>query len=286
MPVYRGRFAPSPTGLLHFGSLFAAVISYLEARSNNGEWLIRIEDIDPLREQTGAAEAILRSLAIHGLISDQPVVYQSARSSLYEDTLTRLYDKGFLFLCPCSRKYLLEHQGRHRKSCREQSHSDTQNAAYKFKAHQHEFYWLDQFLGPMQTTLNEDFVVKRREGFFAYQLAVVCDDIDQHITHVIRGYDLLDSTPMQLALYKALDQKAPAFGHFPVITNHTGQKLSKQNHSPVINDQTPVENLLAVFQLAGIHIHPTPVSCQQALELALPLWNKALLSGKRELLES
>lgn len=282
MSIYRGRFAPSPTGLLHFGSLFAAVISYLEAKSREGEWLIRIEDIDPLREQKDSKQAIIQSLAAHGLISDRPVVFQSERSQLYEKTLSTLAQSGFTYACPCSRKYLNEHQGVHQPSCRNRN-TGSQPCAIKFRADTHQHSWHDQYQGLQTYKLSEDFVLKRKEGFYAYQLAVVCDDIEQEITHITRGYDLLDSTPMQLALYQALAKTPPVFGHFPVITNDSGQKLSKQNLALPINDQAALSNLLKVFRLANIQLSESVSTCAQALYQASLIWHPDYLFGKREL---
>lgn len=286
MSSYRGRFAPSPTGLLHFGSLFAAVISYLDAKSRQGEWLLRIEDIDPLREQANSKIAIIQSLAAHGLVSDKPVVFQSQRSQLYESTLAVLAETGCTYACPCSRKYLHEHNGKHQACCRDKITGDLP-CAIKFLTSPHSdsgfMSWVDQYQGPQRHLLTEDFVLKRKEGFYAYQLAVVCDDIEQEITHISRGYDLLDSTPMQLALYQALNKEPPVFGHFPVIINESAQKLSKQNLAPPINDQTALDNLLKVFHLANIEIKLPVSSCAHALEQAIENWNPGFLCGKREL---
>jgi glutamyl-Q tRNA(Asp) synthetase len=284
MSHYRGRFAPSPTGRLHFGSLFAAVISYLHARIHQGEWLLRIEDIDPLREQGDAKQAIIDSLLLHGLIPDAPPVYQSTRSELYERTLSRLSKSGAIYPCPCSRKYLHASGGIHLPACQHHMLADT-SCALKFKTAAHDFSWHDLFQGQQHHALTEDFVLKRKEGFYAYQLAVVCDDIDQGITHVIRGYDLLASTPMQLALYKALNVPPPQFGHFPVITGSNGQKLSKQNLAPAVNDQTALSNLLEVFSMLNIAISSDVHSCSDALEKACLSWAPDYLSGKSEILQ-
>lgn len=285
MSVYRGRFAPSPTGLLHFGSLFAAVVSYLEARRHQGEWLIRIEDIDPLREQAHAKQAIIQSLEAHGLVSDQTIIFQSERSRVYESALRKLCTAKLAFRCPCSRKYLETHHGVHQLACQQQSTSD-QACAIKFKSNTKSYIWQDEFQGRQAHTLNEDFVLKRKEGFYAYQLAVVCDDIEQNISHVIRGYDLLDSTPMQLALYEAFNKPAPTFGHFPVISSLAGQKLSKQNLAPALDDQAALSNLLAVLRAAGIQLKTRVSTCKQALDQATLSWNHRYLSAKSELIQA
>lgn len=283
MSLYRGRFAPSPTGLLHFGSLFAAVVSFLDARFHQGEWIIRIEDIDPLREEEGAAESILASLKSHSLDSDGAVIYQSKRNALYHKQLERLISDGIAFACPCSRKYLIEHQGKHQPACLDQT-CDIKLCAYKFRSlHERNYTWDDGYQGKQSLALTEDFVLKRKEGFYAYQLAVVCDDLSQGITHVTRGYDLLDSTPMQLALYEAFKKRPPRYSHFPVITYSTGQKLSKQNRAPAINIHKPLENLLAVFSQLNLKLKHQPDTCKQALDEALENWNPILISGKSEL---
>lgn len=289
MPTYRGRFAPSPSGPLHFGSLFAAVISFLEARYNDGEWLVRIEDVDPLREQQGASKNIINSLASHGLLSDAPIIYQSRRSHLYQQTLEQLLKDDFAYACPCSRKYLAENEGKHRPSCVIKKVDNT-DYAIKFRAQsifhkQSQFIWNDKFQGIQTRKLSNDFVLKRKEGFYAYQLAVVWDDIAQDITHIVRGYDLLESSPMQLALYLALNKTPPELAHFPVITFKNGQKLSKQNKAPAINDHFPLENLLAVFSILGLKLKYKPDNCKNALYEALENWNPRFLYGKSELMQ-
>lgn len=283
MTIYRGRFAPSPTGALHFGSLFAAVVSYLEARANGGEWIIRIEDIDPLREEPDAADSIIETLAAHGLRSDAPILYQSTRYAAYHSAIGQLIQDGYAFLCPCSRKYLIEHKGQHSAACQRQNFIDSK-IAIKFKANNTTYSWHDEFHGFLNSPLIEDFVLKRKEGFYAYQLAVVCDDIYQGITHVVRGYDLLDSTPMQLALYQAFNQSPPFFGHFPVITA-LGQKLSKQNKATPIRKSLALENLLCVFSAMNLSLPRSPKSCEQALELAIQCWDNTFLRKKSELIQ-
>tara|TARA_R110001592_G_scaffold7583_2_gene42264 strand:+ start:8380 stop:9261 length:882 start_codon:yes stop_codon:yes gene_type:complete len=289
MPTYRGRFAPSPTGPLHFGSLFAAVISYLEARSHNGEWLVRIEDVDPLREQKSASKNILDALTCHGLLSDAPILYQSTRSDLYQHTIDSLEKTNHAFACPCSRKYLHDHHGVHKPNCINQSIELTE-CATKFRTNQIEkehniFIWNDKFQSSQVRNLIEDFVLKRKEGFYAYQLAVVCDDIEQNVTHVVRGYDLLESTPMQLALYQALKKMPPEFAHFPVVTFKNGQKLSKQNKAPAINNKLALDNLLAVFSLLNLKLKYKPDNCKNALNEALESWDSNFLYGKSELIQ-
>lgn len=285
MATYRGRFAPSPTGPLHFGSLFAAVISYLEARYHNGAWLVRIEDIDPLREQKNASANILHTLNCHHLLPDEPPEFQSNRYDLYKHNLTRLMADEIAYACPCSRRYLQEHHGNHSNDCLDQQ-VNIEECALKFKANSSTiFEWEDGLQGPQSRRLRDDFVLKRKEGFYAYQLAVVSDDIDQNISHVVRGFDLIDSTPMQLALYKSFNKVPPIYSHFPVIAFSNGQKLSKQNLAPALSNDLALSNLLHIFELLGLKLRHSPDNCKNALNEALECWNTQFLVGKSELIQ-
>jgi len=290
MSLYRGRFAPSPTGPLHLGSLFAALISYLEARSHNGKWLLRIEDVDAQREQPGARQAIITTLQAHGLSWDETISYQSDRSHYYEKILQQLASQKYTFQCPCSRKQLIDSNGKHLSCC--QKLADTQTAhiqpnnfkcATKFKINETQFNWMDDILGVMSFKHSEDFVLKRKEGFYAYQLAVVCDDIEQGITHVVRGSDLLDSTPMQLALFQTLKIKPPIYGHFPILLNDQQQKLSKQTYAPAINNSTPIRNLLDLFTILKLPIKNKPTTAAEALQMALQVWDKHYIPAIKSL---
>jgi glutamyl-Q tRNA(Asp) synthetase len=290
MDIYRGRFAPSPTGPLHQGSLFAALISYLEARSNQGKWLLRIEDVDVQREQPGAREAIIETLQTHGLFWDEAVSYQSERSHYYEKTLKQLASQNLTYQCPCSRKQLFESNGQHLNFCQalkkpHESFIQTNNIRYatKFKIMDTQFNWVDDILGPLSFKHSEDFVLKRKEGFYAYQLAVVCDDLEQGITHVIRGADLLDSTPMQLALFQALKTKPPIFGHFPILLNAQKQKLSKQTFALAIDNSTPLKNLLGLFAMLKLPIKNKPATVNEAIQIALQVWDKHYIPATKSL---
>ncbi|MFT5717750.1 MAG: glutamyl-Q tRNA(Asp) synthetase [Oleiphilaceae bacterium] len=290
MDVYRGRFAPSPTGPLHQGSLFAALISFLEARSHHGKWLLRIEDVDTQREQLGARDAIFETLKAHGLFWDETVSFQSERSAYYEKNIKLLASQNLTFKCPCSRKQLIESNGQHLNFCQalanpHESFIQTHNIKYatKFKIIDTQFKWVDNILGSLSLEHSEDFVLKRKEGFYAYQLAVVCDDIEQGITHVIRGADLLDSTPMQLALFKAFKQKPPTFGHFPILLNSQAQKLSKQTFAPAIDNSTPIKNLLDLFAMLKLPIKNKPASVDEALQIALQVWDKHYIPAIKSL---
>lgn len=252
---YRGRFAPSPTGPLHFGSLVTAVASYLEARSRNGTWLVRIEDLDPLRESPEATQQILASLDAHGLHSDEPVRFQSERHAHYRKLIDQLLDRRLAYRCACSRKQLREHGGRHPEHCREgHARPGDRPFAVRFALHDEQSEWLDQLLGPQTQTVHaelDDPVILRKEGFYAYQLAVVADDVDQGITHVVRGSDLLDMTAQQQQIYRALGASPPHWMHIPVIVNAEGQKLSKQNHAPALDDQIAKDNLKQALAALG-----------------------------------
>lgn len=248
---YRGRFAPSPTGPLHFGSLVTALASYLEAKFRNGQWLIRIEDLDPLREPPEATGQILNSLDAHGLFPDEPVLFQSRRHQAYQAAIEQLLSKGFAYRCSCSRKQLEENHGRHPLHCREGDRTNVdQPYAIRFALKDEVCHWHDQLLGPQTQVVRaeiDDPVILRKEGFFAYQLAVEVDDIEQGITDVVRGSDLLDMTAQQLQVYRALGAPPPRWLHIPVIVNEQGQKLSKQNHAPALDNLTPVKNLFSAL---------------------------------------
>ncbi|MDX1599726.1 MAG: tRNA glutamyl-Q(34) synthetase GluQRS [Marinobacter sp.] len=252
---YRGRFAPSPTGPLHFGSLVTALASYLEARVHQGQWLVRIEDLDPLRESPKATDSILHSLRCHGLIPDAPVRFQSRRHGAYQNAIDQLLSDGIAYRCACSRKQLKEHHGRHPEHCRKgQSAPGNRPFAIRFALHDEICHWQDELLGPQtqQVTAEvDDPVILRKEGFYAYQLAVVVDDIDQGITDVVRGSDLLDMTAQQQQIYRALGATPPNWLHIPVILNEDGQKLSKQSHAPALDDRQPAGNLTAALTALG-----------------------------------
>lgn len=277
---YRGRFAPSPTGPLHFGSLVTALASYLEAKSQNGQWLIRIEDLDPLREPPEATGQILDSLDAHGLFPDEPVVFQSHRHSVYQAATEQLLSNGFAYRCTCSRKQLEAHRGKHPLRCREHSRKYfDQPFAIRFALRDEVCHWQDQLLGPQTHIVRaeiDDPVILRKEGFFAYQLAVEVDDIEQGITDVVRGSDLLDMTAQQLQVYQALGATPPRWLHIPVIVNEQGQKLSKQNHAPALDNLIPVQNLFSA--LVALNQQPPQFllsgSLEDLLEWSRIHWNR------------
>jgi glutamyl-Q tRNA(Asp) synthetase len=281
MTGYIGRFAPTPSGPLHMGSLLAALISYLDARASNGRWLVRIEDIDPPREQQGASELILQSLLGHGFEWDSEPTYQSTRSALYEQNLSKLKLQGACYDCPCSRQDLKLSGGKHKKGCGYYSSNGSSTDApfaTRFRTTQAQENWQDCLLGPQTNLLEEDFVLKRKDKLYAYQLAVVSDDIQQGITHIIRGNDLTSSTPMQLALYRTLNEKSPEFGHFPVIRGYDGKKLSKQNLAPAINSSAALTNLKTLMGLIGIVVPISIHQPKQALDYGVGQWQRKLIN--------
>lgn len=264
--TYRGRFAPSPTGPLHFGSLLAAVGSYLDARAHNGEWLLRIEDLDPLRTMPGAADQILRTLEGFGFAWDGPVVTQSRRLDLYQAALARLQIDGEVYPCACSRRDIeaLATQdsvdgGRvYPGTCRAggQAGNGARNVAHawRLRVADCEITFDDRIQGTQRQNLKRDigdFVLGRADGQFAYQLAVVVDDARQGINAVVRGADLLDSTPRQIWLQQRLALPTPSYAHLPVATNAAGEKLSKQTLAAAVDPANAVALLCAALRFLG-----------------------------------
>lgn len=264
--VYTGRFAPSPSGPLHFGSLVCALASYIEAKRNNGRWLVRIEDIDPPREQAGASDEILRCLDAHGLHWDDEVRYQSRRSDAYWEILDWLKKEDLTYPCTCTRKRLAPLQGAYDGHCRSTpADADTpaalrlkvNNLPQPFSAVSSRIHFTDNIKGDQHEDLvhtSGDFVIHRKDGFFAYQLAVVVDDINQGVTHIVRGDDLLDTTAKQIYLYQLLGRPAPEYSHIPVVLDANGNKLSKQNHAPPLDHEHATKNLAAALDYLGIPI--------------------------------
>lgn len=244
--IPRGRFAPSPTGPLHLGSLVAALASYLNVRAAGGEWLIRIEDIDPPREPPGAREEIVAQLHAYQLHADQPVIFQSQRLQRYRAVLQHLIERELAFPCFCTRSQLA---GRpHRGRC----HSTSRNQpSWRLLVHPQTIGFLDQIQGQYAQDLQQevgDFVLWRADGWPAYQLACVVDDADDGITEVVRGMDLIDSTPRQIYLQRLLGFPQPSYAHLPLVLGADGQKLSKQNLATPLA-VTP-ESILPNLQLA------------------------------------
>lgn len=257
---YRGRFAPSPTGPLHFGSLVAAVGSYLQARAQEGEWLVRIEDLDPPRAVAGAADDILRTLEAFGFQWNGPVLYQSRRHADYAQALEQLNRAGTLYACGCTRREIADSSvngiegpvypgtcrgGRAAAKAARAWRVRTDNAAVEFD---------DALQGRLRSDLEADigdFVVRRADGLYAYQLAVVVDDAAQGITEVVRGADLLNSTPRQIHLQRLLGLPTPGYLHLPVVLNVAGEKLSKQTGAVPVDATNPLPALWWALELLG-----------------------------------
>ncbi|MBB1471573.1 MULTISPECIES: tRNA glutamyl-Q(34) synthetase GluQRS [unclassified Luteimonas] len=251
-PPYRGRFAPSPTGPLHFGSLLVAFGSWLLARRAGGEWLVRVEDVDPPREAVGAARAQLRTLDAFGLHPDGAVEYQSRRGALYAAALARLAEAGLAFECHCSRADLVASGGIHRRCVSGARRADPAmrlrvpdgtRIAFDDGAHGRIVQDVAREVG--------DFVLRRADGPWAYQLAVVVDDAAQGITDIVRGADLLDSTPRQLLLQQALGLPRPRYLHLPLVLGADGRKLSKSLHAMPVDDARPLPALRAAWRALG-----------------------------------
>jgi len=251
----RGRFAPSPTGPLHFGSLVTALASYLDARAHGGQWLVRLEDIDPLREVSGTAATILRQLTNHGLTWDGPVLYQSSRLAVYLDIVHQLLAAGLAYPCDCSRQRLHALGDIYDGHCRHRNLT-LSNCAVRLRVPDNTFIEFEDLIqGPQSQNLNQsvgDFIIWRRDGLPAYQLAVTVDDAFQGINHVIRGSDLLESTGRQIFLMGLLGYPPPRYGHVPLALNADGQKLSKQNRAPSLDASPAADNLRRALAWLGI----------------------------------
>jgi glutamyl-Q tRNA(Asp) synthetase len=251
--AYRGRFAPSPTGDLHFGSLVAALASWLRARSRAGAWLVRMEDLDPPREVPGAARRILDTLAAFGMVGDEPVLWQHDRLGAYDTALAGLRDAGALFECRCSRSALGE-GAVHRTCLPAPPGSEARTPALRLRVPDVEVAFVDLVQGPQRQHVARevgDFVLRRADGLHAYQLAVVVDDAFQGITEVVRGADLLDSTPRQLLLQRALGLATPAYAHVPLVVDERGEKLSKQLASAPVDGGDPLPALRRALAFLG-----------------------------------
>ncbi len=260
VPDYRGRFAPSPTGALHFGSLIAAVGSYLEAKSHNGEWLVRIENLDKPREIPAASHEILSALEILGMEWDHEVIYQDQREDAYENVLTILNKRGLTYPCTCTRKEIADSSitgisGQiYAGTCRNNVQNKDRPGAIRIKTDNNIIEFEDSLHGLTSQRLESetgDFILRRSDGIYAYQLAVVADDATQGITNVVRGADLLDSTPRQIYLQKLLGYSTPTYMHLPVAVNNRGKKLSKQTNAALLDTSNPVKQLIEAVNFLG-----------------------------------
>jgi glutamyl-Q tRNA(Asp) synthetase len=289
--AYVGRFAPSPTGPLHFGSLLAAVASYAEAKSRGGRWLLRIEDIDPPREQPGADQLIIRALEAYGFGWDGPVTYQSSFTPHHEQLVEKLLADGAAYPCSCSRRDLADaprgplgaiYPGTCRNGCR------GNDVAIRIRTNNEPIEFRDRLQGTRRQRLeleSGDFVVRRRDGLIAYHLAVVVDDYDQGVTDIVRGIDLIDSTPRHIWLQRVLGFPSPRYMHIPVAVNAEGQKLSKLTGAPGIDTSAPGPVLYRAFD--ALRQAPPRELLSASPEVlwrwALESWNAAPLSGRTEI---
>lgn len=262
---YIGRFAPSPSGELHFGSLIAALGSYLQARANQGTWLVRIEDIDPPREVPGAAETILRQLEHYGLHWDGEVLWQSQRHEAYRERLAWLKAQGLSYNCTCTRARIQSVGGTYDGHCRE-LHLGPENAAVRLHQTQPVLQFEDRLRGTITTDerlAREDFIIHRRDGLFAYNLAVVVDDHFQGVTEIVRGADLIEPTVRQISLYRHFGWQEPGYIHLPLALNSDGNKLSKQNHAPALSAGDPRPEIIRALEF----LHQDSVNEWQDLTL-------------------
>jgi len=275
---YVGRFAPSPTGALHFGSLLAALASFLDARANQGVWLLRMEDLDPSREPAGAAQQILETLQTLALHWDGPVVYQSERLSEYHHTLKALTDQGHTYACDCSRQRVRANQGIYDNRCRNRLTPPTDDFAIRLRLPDTNIQFEDSIQGVYRQNLCSqcgDVVLHRRDGLIAYQLAVVADDAWQGVTDIVRGFDLIDSTPRQIALQNILGYTTPRYAHIPVASNALGQKLSKQHFAKALEPSNSRAYLREALCFLGQDLSGSPPSetPQSLLQRAIERWD-------------
>lgn len=282
MQRYIGRFAPSPSGPLHMGSLVTALGSWVDAKHHKGEWLLRIEDIDPQRESVEACEQIIENLVAHELQWDGDITYQSMRSSIYESALAKLKDKNQLYACTCTRKQLRQlNITNYPGTCRKAKH-DFEDRALRVMVDSKTISFKDIVSGEQTESVQDtvgDFIVRRRGPLYAYQLAVVCDDAAQNISHVVRGADLLDNTARQIVLQHHLGFSTPEYLHLPVALDAQGLKLSKQTGAPPLDNNSASDNLKAAWRLLGQNPAPAGLeTCNALLRHYTAHWDRALIA--------
>lgn len=289
---YRGRFAPSPTGPLHAGSLVAALASWLDARAHGGQWLVRIEDVDTPRSVPGADRVILSQLAACGLHADAPPVWQSTRTALYRAALDKLVAGALAYPCGCSRKDIASASAtqaprprhaelRYPGTCRNGLHGKAARA-WRLRTEGAAIDWQDRAAGPQVQDVQDtvgDFVLLRADGCFAYQLAVVVDDADQSISHVVRGADLLDNTARQIWLQQSLQLPTPQYLHTPLVLGAHGEKLSKQNGAQAIDTSDPLCALNLAAATLGLPAQSGGM--EQALSAWTAAWASAWVRSER-----
>jgi glutamyl-Q tRNA(Asp) synthetase len=292
-PKYRGRFAPSPTGPLHLGSLYAALASFLQAKSQQGEWRLRIDDVDPFRAVAGSADRILRTLEAFGLHWDGPILHQSERFEAYRAALKRLDAQRLLYACTCSRRDLAALSDGNAETpiypgfCRNKNKiAEDAPHALRVITEDTPVAFEDLLQGPLAQNLEKDvgdFIVLRRDRVYAYHLATALDDDEQGITEVVRGVDLLDSTPRQIYLQRLLGLPTPMYAHVPVLLDRTGLKLSKQTYADPVDGQNPSFALVGL--LALLNQNPPrdlrSAETEEILDWAIRNWDISRLSDLR-----
>ena len=299
--TYRGRFAPSPSGPLHFGSLVAALGSYLQAKANNGLWFVRIEDIDKPREQAGAVNQILDALEAFGmhwdkdsntsqflLPNDRDCLVQTHRLERYQQIFEQLCQQQHLYACECTRKQIKLAGGLYQGTCQNKQLA-FDNQAIRLHIAEPVLEFEDLLFGKTRSNhdfASEDVIVKRRDGLFAYQLVVVIDDIDQGITEVVRGADILELTTRQLSLYNLLGAQQPSYLHLPLAVTKPGFKLSKQNHATGININDPTPELISALSFLGLPVEAdlASASVNEIINWATSKWNINNIPKQTELL--
>jgi len=285
---YRGRFAPSPSGLLHFGSLVTALASYLDAKHHSGTWLVRIEDIDPPREQQGAAAEILKTLEAYGMFWDEDVLYQSQQTTLYCDVLSYLAKQKLSYHCNCTRADIKALGGIYQGHCKHLAVSK-KHSAIRLRNSNAVYQYHDIIQGDVhcdQALAAEDFTIFRKDGLFAYQLAVVIDDIYQGISHIIRGCDLLEPTARQLSFFQIMDAQRPQYGHVPLVVTKQGYKLSKQNKALAIDIKNPQKSLIKALDFLSQSPPPELVtsSVDNIIQWAIKHWSIDKITKKTQIM--
>jgi glutamyl-Q tRNA(Asp) synthetase len=288
---YRGRFAPSPSGALHFGSLVTAVGSYADARAGDGEWLVRMEDLDYSREARGAADDILRTLERFGLLWDGPVWYQSRRADAYAAAVERLGALGLTYPCGCSRREIAlgglpgPEGAVYPGTCRNGLPPGRAARSVRLRIGTAQVGFADRIQGPRRQDLAADvgdFVLRRADGIHAYQLAVVVDDAEQGINQVVRGADLLLSTPRQIHLQQLLGLPQPSYAHLPLVVDTDGRKLSKSNAALPVDPAKPLPALLTAWRFLNQPTPPNPpTSIADFWQCALTTWDSARVPSQR-----
>ena len=290
MQPYVGRFAPSPSGPLHFGSLVCALVSFVHARQAGGQWLLRIEDVDTTRVRASADQVIMSQLSAHGMQWDGDVIYQTQRTHAYQAALNRLHEKHLVYACNCTRQ-AIKAKGKYYTSTCRNLRLPFNNNAIRIINSSTQSSFDDLHLGHVCVDphfCSEDLSIRRKDGLFAYNLAVVVDDIAQKVSHIVRGADLIDTTVQQQKIYKMLEAQAPLYFHLPVVCLKYGQKISKQNHAKAIQNEHAATNLIRAFKMMGLPV-PTgheKMAVDALIHWAIQHWSPNLLTKQREILFS